>query len=104
MRSRQEVNRDRYHRVERHSTSTGITNGAICTLACESPVTCLLMNRNWSPVPLTPVPPAVTMRFPPEDCSPPAGGLLMSWQVNPDGQFGSAGGVAGALPWPKAYR
>jgi hypothetical protein len=71
-------------------------------LVCASPATCLLMNRNWSPVPANPVPAAVTVRFAPDVDSLPWAGLLMSWQVKPDGQFGSGGGEAGAAPGPNA--
>ena len=72
-------------------------------LVCASPVTCSLRNRNWSPVPLMSLPAAVTVRLAPEACSLPWAGWLMSWQVKPDGQFGSGGGGAGAVPWPNAY-
>jgi len=71
-------------------------------LVCASPLTCWLMNRNWSALPVNPVPAAVTVRLAPEVLSLPVAGLLMSWQVKPDGQFGSGGGEDGALPWPNA--
>ncbi len=72
------------------------------TLAWVSPVTGSDTRRNWSPVPLTPVPAAFTVRVPAVDDSLPLAGLWMSWQVKPVGQLGSAGGVAGAGPSPKA--
>ena len=75
------------------------------TLDCESPVTGLEMNRNWSDVPWMAAPDAVTVSVPPVVCSEPATpGLRMSWQVNVAGQFGSAGGVVVEPGSPKAYR
>ena len=63
------------------------------------------MNRNWSDVPWIAAPDAVTVSTPLLVLSDPATpGLLMSWQVKPAGQFGSAGGVVVELGRPKAYR
>ena len=72
------------------------------TLAWESPVTGSATRRNWSPVPLIPVPAAVTVRVPPAVDSLPLAGAWMSWHVKPAGQLASVGGVAGAGPVPKA--
>src|SRR5487761_1133290 len=72
-------------------------------LDCQSPVTGADTKRNWSAVPVMPVPAADTLRVPLEVVSLPAAGLLMSWQVKPEGQLGSAGGVGGAGPVPNAY-
>ena len=67
---------------------------------CTSPDDGWLISRSWSevPVPLKPAPPAETFHTPPETLSDPAGaGLPMSWQVAPDGQFGSGGGEPGSV-------
>ena len=73
------------------------------TLDCESPVTGSEMNRNWSDVPWIAAPDAATVSLPLLVLSDPAtAGLLMSWQVNPVGQFGSAGTVAVEAGRPKA--
>ncbi len=73
-------------------------------LDCESPVTGLEMNRNWSDVPWIAAPDAVTVSMPLVVCSEPAiAGLRMSWQVKVAGQFGSAGGVVVEPGSPKAY-
>src|SRR5487761_1456098 len=52
------------------------------------------MKRNWSDVPLMPVPLSVIVQVEPETVSAPAGDAPpISWQVQPEGQFGSGGGV-----------
>src|SRR5260370_34582113 len=71
-------------------------------LDCESPVTGLEMNRNWSDVPWMAAPDAVTVSTPLVVCSEPAiAGLRMSWQVKVAGQFGSAGGAGGQAGSPE---
>ena len=61
------------------------------------------MKRNWSAVPPMPAPPELMAHEPEETDSLPAGvGPPISWQTNPLGQLGSAGGAAG-VTGAKAY-
>ena len=67
-------------------------------LTSASPSVGSLMSRKLSVVPVMPAPPAEILQLPPVTVSDPAGvGEPMSWQVNPVGQFGSAGGGGGGV-------
>src|SRR5690349_6495382 len=70
---------------------------AIRAMICTSPADGWLISRTWSLVPVIPDPPAVTVQVPPDTPSDPPV-LPMSWQVSPDGQFGSGGGGDGSVP------